>query len=126
MELPVEFEVAVEGTDIGQVLCEARQACAHWLQLHQKVVRRKLKMCIAQPFCQDDNEVEANNGTANTTASFYRKGFWTVLTQEHGLKYPLLLALIFYYIERGSRQTEFRYLKQYIQCTAVEQNGLSA
>ena len=48
------------------------------------------------------------NTTANTTASFYRKGFWTILTQEHGVKHPLLLALIFHYIERGSRQAESR------------------
>ena len=53
--------------------------------------------------------MDSNNATANTTASFYRKGFWTVLTQEHGVKHPLLLALIFYYIERGSRQAEFRF-----------------
>ena len=38
VELPVEFEVAVEGMDISQVLCEARRACAHWLKLHQKVL----------------------------------------------------------------------------------------
>ena len=63
--------------------------------------------------------MEANNATANTTASFYRKGFWTVLTQEHGVKHPLLLALIFYYIERGSRQTEFRYF-QLIQWNKIE------
>ena len=52
--------------------------------------------------------MELPNTTANTTASFYRKGFWTILTQEHGVKHPLLLALIFHYIERGSRQAESR------------------
>ena len=59
--------------------------------------------------------MESNNATANTTASFYRKGFWTVLTQEHGVKHPLLLALLFYYIERGSRQADFRYLLTILQ-----------
>ena len=109
--MPVEFEVAVEDMDIGRVFCEARQACAHWLQLHQKVFA--YRMSKAKTYNQDDNEGESNNATANTTASFYRKGFWTVLTQEHGVKHPLLLALIFYYIERGSRQAEFRYFQSF-------------
>ena len=37
MELPVEFEVAVEGMDVNQILCEVRIACANWLHMHQKV-----------------------------------------------------------------------------------------
>ena len=37
VELPVEFEVAVEGMDVNQIFCEVRIACASWLHMHQKV-----------------------------------------------------------------------------------------
>ena len=37
MELPVDFEVAVEGMDVNQIFCEVRIACANWLHMHQKV-----------------------------------------------------------------------------------------
>ena len=82
-ELPAEFEAAVEGVEVGEVLGEVQAAAEQWIAIHQGEAE------------------EGADDTANTTASFYRKGYWTILTTEHGVRHPTLLAVLFSYIDSG-------------------------
>lgn len=78
VDLPAEYEDTVGGVDVSEVLGELRQAAAHWVRLYGE-------------------ELDA-------TGSIYRKGFWTILTSEHNVRHPVLLALLFYYMDKGQEQ----------------------
>ena len=85
VELPPEYEAAIEDLDLAAALEELRVRAARWIRLQEEEERAEEQM----------------ETTADDTSSFYSKGFWTILTSEHGVRHPVLLALLFHYMERG-------------------------
>ena len=85
VELPPEYEAAIEELDMAAALEELRLRAATWIKLQEEEERAEEQM----------------ETTADDTGSFYSKGFWTILTSEHGVRHPVLLALLFHYMDRG-------------------------
>lgn len=90
-DLPEEFEIAHEesGRSVGQLLDKAANFAQKWLK-----------------FLKDEDlnasSLQKSHDDASTSLYSTNSSFWTALIQR-GVKYKSLIALLFYYMEKGHK-----------------------
>eukprot|EP00092_Neocalanus_flemingeri_P019653 GFUD01021285.1.p1 GENE.GFUD01021285.1~~GFUD01021285.1.p1 ORF type:complete len:1759 (-),score=675.16 GFUD01021285.1:47-5323(-) len=83
-ELPADYEEVIQGVEVRKVLAKVQELAIKWIKVHG----------------QEETSREEDAENTSQSVSLYRAGFWTIMTEQN-IKYKVLVALLYHYMERG-------------------------
>merc|ERR1719318_1537302 len=100
----MDYEEVIQGVEVKKVFARLQELTVKWIKVYGH---------------EETSRVGEEDNTSQSI-SLYRAGFWTIMTEQN-IKYKVLVALLYHYMERGQEMASGEVERQ----LAIQAAGLS-